>query len=233
MDFLQGQESLTAYEWILRAIIAYFFLLLTVKIMGQRAISQLRLLDFVMAISIGNIIAHPLSDQELGLGGSVLTTAVLVVLYLASVFTVLKSVRIRHFFEPTPVPLVRNGMIQHEGLKKGRIPIDFLLDELRKERVEDVQHVALALLEADGSITSFLYPQHQAATKKDLGIPSTDFSLPVIVIREGKVDFNELKKAGQDENWLRLRIRETYQKEVSDILLATMDQEGKLVVYPY
>lgn len=233
MDFLQGQESLTAYEWILRAIIAYFFLLLTVKIMGQRAISQLRLLDFVMAISIGNIIAHPLSDQELGLGGSVLTTAVLVVLYLASVFTVLKSVRIRHFFEPTPVPLVRNGMIQHEGLKKGRIPIDFLLDELRKERVEDVQHVALALLEADGSITSFLYPQHQAATKKDLGIPSTGFSLPVIVIREGKVDLNELKKAGQDENWLRLRIRETYQKEVSDILLATMDQEGKLVVYPY
>ncbi|MFF6015923.1 hypothetical protein [Lysinibacillus fusiformis] len=31
--------------------------------MGQRSISQLRLLDFAMAITLGNIIAHPLSDE--------------------------------------------------------------------------------------------------------------------------------------------------------------------------
>ena len=233
MDFLYGQESLTAFEWVLRAIIAYFFLLFSVKVMGQRAISQLRLVDFVMAISIGNIIAHPLSDQELGMGGSIITSVVLILLYLTSVFTILKSIRIRHFFAPSPIPLVRNGKILHEGLKKGRIPVDFLLDELRKERVEDVQQVALALLEADGSITSFLYPQHQTATKKDLRIPPTSFSLPIIVIREGKVDFRELKKAGQDENWLRLNIRETHQKEVEEILLATIDLNGHLVVYPY
>ena len=69
MDFLQAQETLTNMEWIFRAIIAFFFLLIVAKVLGQRTISQLRLLDFVIALVIGNIIAHLLSDENLGLKG--------------------------------------------------------------------------------------------------------------------------------------------------------------------
>ncbi|MDQ7863055.1 DUF421 domain-containing protein [Peribacillus frigoritolerans] len=88
--FFNSQETLTAIQWILRAIISYFFLLLSVKLMGQRSISQLRLLDFIMALIIGNILAHPLSDEQLGLKGSMITTSVLVILYIISVFAGLK-----------------------------------------------------------------------------------------------------------------------------------------------
>lgn len=45
MDFLHGQETLSTIEWILRAIIAFFCLLTVAKLLGQRCISQLRLLD--------------------------------------------------------------------------------------------------------------------------------------------------------------------------------------------
>jgi len=69
MDFFQSQDTLTAFEWILRALVAFLFLILVAKILGQRAISQLRLLDFVIALVIGNIIAHPLSDEHIGLKG--------------------------------------------------------------------------------------------------------------------------------------------------------------------
>ena len=87
MDFFYSQESLTAIQWILRAIIAFFFLLFVTKIMGQRSISQLRLLDFIMALSIGNIIAHPLSDENLGMKGSMITMTVMVILYLIGIFS--------------------------------------------------------------------------------------------------------------------------------------------------
>ncbi len=76
MDFFYSQESLTAIQWILRAIVSFFFLLFVAKIMGQRSISQLRILDFIMALSIGNIIAHPLSDEHLGMKGSMITITV-------------------------------------------------------------------------------------------------------------------------------------------------------------
>ncbi|MFC4410363.1 YetF domain-containing protein [Chungangia koreensis] len=66
-----------------------------------------------------------------------------------------------------------------------------------------------------------------------LKVAPTAFSLPVIVIREGKVDLHELKKAGQNEDWLRLKVRELQQKEIKEILLATITREGDLIVYPY
>ena len=86
MDFFHGQESLTTIQWVLRAIISYFFLLFATKLMGRRSISQLRLLDFTMALILGNILAHPLSDEKLGMKGSLITTAVLVVLYIGLVY---------------------------------------------------------------------------------------------------------------------------------------------------
>jgi len=55
VEFFHGQESLTAIQWVLRAVVGFFFLFIVVKVMGLRSISQLRLLDYAMAILIGNI----------------------------------------------------------------------------------------------------------------------------------------------------------------------------------
>jgi uncharacterized membrane protein YcaP (DUF421 family) len=155
MDFFNGQESLTAIQWVLRAIVSYFFLLFATKIMGQRSISQLRLLDFIMALLLGNIIAHPLSDEQLGLKGAMITVTVLVILYTASVFLSLKWYKFRNWLEPSPFPIIKNGQIIYKSLVKARISLDFLLSELRKEKIEDVQKVALALWEPDGTVSFF------------------------------------------------------------------------------
>ena len=77
-------------------------MLIMTKLMGQRSISQLNLLDFAIAVVIGNIVAHPLSDERLGLKGSMITMGVLVILYVSSVFIVLKSKYLRKFVLPNP-----------------------------------------------------------------------------------------------------------------------------------
>lgn len=68
--------------------------------MGQRSISQLRLLDFIMAISIGNIIAHPLSDQHLSMKGAMVTISALVILYLILIVLSLKWSPFTKFIDP-------------------------------------------------------------------------------------------------------------------------------------
>lgn len=60
---ISSQVEVTAIQWALRAIVAFFFLFIAAKIMGQRSISQLRLLDFAMAITFDIIIALPFSDE--------------------------------------------------------------------------------------------------------------------------------------------------------------------------
>ncbi|MFC5602521.1 DUF421 domain-containing protein [Sporosarcina koreensis] len=232
MAFFYGQETLTAIQWALRAIIGFFFLLFAMKLMGERSISQLRLIDFTIALIIGNILAHPLSDEKLGMKGSLISTAVLIFLYISSVYATLKWGNLRKMMEPSPYPLIKNGELIYPNLKKARITIDHLLSELRKEKIEDIQKVALALWEPDGTISFFLSPQHQALTPQDLQLPTNPFSFPMVIVKEGKVDFGSLTSMGKDVEWLQTKFT-INNVQTSDILLATVDDSDKVTIYLY
>jgi len=233
MDFLQAQETLNFMEWILRAVIGFFFMLIVAKLIGQRAISQLRLLDFVIALVVGNIIAHPLSDEHLGMKGAMTTTIVLVVLYTFGLFISLKLTRIGKFLDPDPFPLIKEGEILYKGLKKARISIDYLLAELRKEKIEDVKKVALALWESDGKLSIFLDPQYVAITPSTYQMTTKPFDLPQTVIREGKIVHHTLEEKNKDEEWLVDTLMQTHQTGIRNVLLATIDGENNLRVFFY
>ncbi|MFP5105826.1 DUF421 domain-containing protein [Neobacillus sp. C211] len=231
MSFFHSQETLSSIEWILRAVIGFFFLLIVAKIMGQRAISQLRLLDFVIALVLGNIIAHPLSDEKLGMKGSMITTVVLVVLYTGGLFISLKASRIEKFLDPAPFPLIKDGEINYKGLKKARISIDHLLAELRKEKVADLKKVALALWESDGKISIFLDPKYEALTPTSYQKKIEPFDLPRTIIKEGKIDFTALQQIRVEEGWIVNQLKTLYQVEVSNVLLGTIDRQKNLQIF--
>lgn len=231
MEFFHGQESLTAIQWVLRGLVGFFFLFIVVKVMGLRSISQLRLLDYAMAILIGNIIAHPLSDEGLGLTGSMITMTVLVILYFIGTFLTLKSLPFRQFIAHSPIPLVQNGQIVVENLRKARISVDDLLSELRKEKIDDIKKVVLANWEPDGTITSFLFPEYQTVTKGDMEIQTKPFSFTSVIVKEGKIDYKELNKTTIEENWLRAELKATYHVEIEKVLIATVDQNKTLKVF--
>ena len=233
MDFFQSQETLTSIEWILRAVVAFFFLVIVAKAMGQRAISQLRLLDFVIALVIGNIIAHPLSDENLGLKGSVITTIVLVSLYLGGVFLILKWPWFRKLVTAPPINLVKDGEIIYKGLKKARISIDVLLEELREEKVEDVKKVALAIWEADGKISVFLDPKYNPLTPANYQLATEPFDLPKLIIKDGKLELKELQQINKDEQWVVSNLKMQYQTEIKNVLLATIDNKENLKIFLY
>ncbi|MCG7345469.1 DUF421 domain-containing protein [Sporosarcina sp. ACRSL] len=230
MAFFYGQETLTAIQWVLRAIIGFFFLLFATKLMGERSISQLRLIDLTIALIIGNTLAHPLSDEKLGMKGALISTAVLIILYITTVYATLKWGNLRKLMEPSPYPLIKNGELILPNLKKARITIDHLLSELRKEQIKDIQKVALALWEPDGTISFFLSPQHLPVTPKDLQLTTNPFSFPIVIVKEGKIDMDSLKSVGKDMKWLQTKFTH-YNVQASDILLATVDDSDDVKIY--
>lgn len=233
MDFFHGQETLTAMQWVLRAVVGYFFMLIMAKLMGQRSISQLSLLDFAMAVVIGNIVAHPLSDEGLGLKGSMITMGVLVILYILSVFSVLKSKYLRRFVFPNPLPLVKDGQFVYKNLTKARISVDYILSEARKEKIDDLKKLSLALWEPDGTISFFVSPHYQAVTRGDLNIITEPFDFPKIVVREGSIEKSVLQQAGKGESWILAALKTNYNVGLEDVLLATIDKSDQLKIFLY
>ena len=233
MDFFHAQETLTAIQWVLRAVVGYFLMLIMTKLMGQRSISQLNLLDFAIAVVIGNIVAHPLSDERLGLKGSMITMSVLVILYVSSVFIVLKSKYLRKFVLPNPFPLIKNGQFVYKNLTKARISVDEILSEARKENIDDLKKLSLALWEPDGTISFFVSPNYQAVTRGDLNIMAEPFDFPKIVVREGNIEKSVLQQAGKEESWLLSALKTNHNVVLEDVLLATIDKSYQLKIYLY
>ncbi|MDF2678104.1 MAG: hypothetical protein K0Q97_2443 [Bacillota bacterium] len=233
MNFLQGQENLTTIQWILRAIIAFFFLVIVARTLGQRTISQLRLLDFVIALVIGNIIAHPLSDEKLGLKGSIISTIVLVILYLFSLFGILKFPFLRKLLNSSPIIVVKDGEILYKKLKKARISIDVLLEELREEKVEDIKKVALAIWEADGKLSVFLHPKYEPLTPSYYQMETEPFDMPITIVKEGNINYKELNEIHKDENWVVSNLKSLYHTDIKNVLLCTVDKKGNFKVFLY
>lgn len=198
--------------------------------MGQRSISQLRLLDFIIALTLGNIIAHPLSDERLGLKGSITTTIVLIILYIAATGLSLKWPLFKRYLDPAPITLIRNGQILFKNLSKARISIDFLFSELRKEKVSNIERVSLAVWEPGGTISIFIDTQYQPLTPADMKIMTTPFSLTRPIIVEGVPDLFLLKEIGKDSDWLKKKIVPTY-IDIRDCVLATIDDNENVRVY--
>ncbi|CEG28912.1 DUF421 domain-containing protein [Bacillus sp. B-jedd] len=233
LDFHQSQEALSVLEWILRAIIAFVFLVVVAKVLGQRTISKLRLLDFVIALVIGNIIAHPLSDQHTGMKGSMITTSVLVVLYCAGIALNLKWPWFRRLVSHPPITIIENGKIMYDGLIKAKISLDDVLEEMREKKIVDFQKVALAVWEADGRISFFLDPQYEPLTPAALGVKTEPFDLPRVIIKEGTINHEELQQTGKNVQWVVSELENSYHAEVKDVLLTTLDKQDNLRVFFY
>jgi len=61
--------------------------------------------------------------------------------------------RIRWLVRPAPLPLVRNGRLQRQNMRKQMITEDDLMAQLREHGVESPEQVKLCFLEGDGQIS--------------------------------------------------------------------------------
>ncbi|MDQ6422271.1 DUF421 domain-containing protein [Paenibacillus sp. LHD-117] len=222
MDFFKGQESLTAFEWILRSIVGFVFLIIVAKMMGQRSISQLRFLDFIIALTLGNIIAHPLSDEQLGLKGSMITTVSLVILYIFAIVLSLKIPLLKQFFDPPAITLIQEGKLDYRNLSKAKLPIEFLYAELRKSNVEDISKVAFAAWEPGGTLSVFINTAFQPVTPADLKLRTEPFNLTKPIIADGHIEHALLREIGKEREWLETEISP---HALNDVILATVDSK--------
>ncbi|MNO24344.1 hypothetical protein D3C76_141610 [compost metagenome] len=228
MDFFKGQESLSAIEWILRSIVGFVFLIFAAKMMGQRSISQLRFLDFIIAMTLGNIIAHPLSDEQLGLKGSMITTVSLVILYIVAIWLSLKIPLLKRFFDPPAITLIQEGKLNYRNLSKAKLPIDFLYAELRKSSVEDISKVAFASWEPGGTLSVFVNTAYQPVTPADLKLSTQPFNLTKPIIVDGHIEHAQLLEIGKNREWLETVIQPHLLKNV---ILATVDSKFTVQVH--
>lgn len=217
-------------EVSLRAVLSLVTLFLVTKLIGKKQVSQLSLFDYVIGISIGNFAA----EMTINLESKILHGTIAVILfgllaYGISILT-MKSMRLRRFFMGKPTVIMEDGILLLKSLKNVKYDINDFLEQTREQGYFDISEISYAVLEASGKLSILPKAGYKPVTIRDMDLKAEKASISANVIIDGKIMYKNLSVMKKDEEWLlkQLKIKG---KDVSDILLATLDNSCKLLIY--
>ncbi|MBQ2266129.1 MAG: DUF421 domain-containing protein [Clostridia bacterium] len=173
---------------ILRTAIIFIFVTLAIRIMGKRQIGDMQPNELVITILLSEIAAIPLQDTTQPLLNGIIAILVLVVLEVLISVLALKSNWVRKIMNGQSVVIIKNGVIDQSAMKKVRMTVLDLIEQLRIQNVFDISTVAFAVLEVNGELSVLLKSKHQPATVTYLDKKKTETAiLPLPVITDGKL----------------------------------------------
>lgn len=215
---------------IIRSFIAFFSLLILVRLMGKQQMSQLTFFDYVVGITIGSI-ASTLSVQvnqntTATLAGMGVWTILPIILAILSV----RNVWVRKVVEGEATVVIENGKILEKNLKRLHISIDDLISQLRNQSVFSVADVEFALFEANGKLSVLKKSQKQPVTPGDLCMPTQYDGLPTVLISDGILLKDALSSLRLSNAWLQYQLGKKNIKDISEVSLAQLDTKGNLYV---
>lgn len=199
----------------IRTIILYLVLVLSIRLMGKRQIGQMEASEFVVTMLVANLASIPMQDGAIPLYSGLVPILVVLGMELCLSGLILRSVWIRKFFCGKPVILIDNGKIVTENLRRTRVTLDELSGHLREKDVLDITTVQYAILETDGNLSVFPFPE------------SGNQYLPISIIEDGYLSKENLRKAEKSEAWLDQTLK-AYKTTRQETLLLTVDDGGNI-----
>lgn len=145
----------------IRTVLLYAFIILAVRIMGKRQISDMQTSELVITLVISDIAAIPMQDTEQPLLSGLLPILVLVSLEIIVSVLMLKSNRFRKVICGNPVIIISEGKILESQLKKLRISYEDLYSLLRQQEVFDVSTIKYGIVETNGSVSLLKYKENE------------------------------------------------------------------------
>lgn len=211
---------------LIRTILLYLIIIVGIRLLGKRQIGELEPSELVLALIIADLAAVPMQDNGIPLLDGVIP--IITLLAVATIFSVLavKSIRFRALLCGRPSIVIRNGMIQEEEMRKNRLTIDELLEELRAQGYGNPSGVKFAILETNGQLSVLPYAQDRPVTARQMDFPVHEPGLPTILISDGQLLSHNLKGTGYELNWLTKQLTQHGLSDPKQVFLFTVDEGG-------
>jgi uncharacterized membrane protein YcaP (DUF421 family) len=138
---------------ILRTILMYVVIFVTMRIMGKREIGKLSIFDLVISVMIAEIAVFVLEDVDKPIWEGLAPIAVLVAIQVGLAYIGLKNRSIRLFADGKPSVLVSRGRLHRKEMARLRYNLDDLMQQLRGKDIDSLADVEFAILETSGQLT--------------------------------------------------------------------------------
>lgn len=199
---------------VIRTLIIYLVLLISLRIMGKRQLGELDASELVSALLISELASIPIDDPDIPL-----LNAIIPILLIFSMEIILSTIKnksefLKRTIEGKPAYIIYKGRILQNALIENRLSVNELLSELRLQGVGDIGMVNFAILEQNGGLS---------VLKKGDG----DIAYSIVI--DGTIIRETLNSLNYDENWLTGQL-DCRGITLSEIFLMTVTDGGVIQI---
>jgi uncharacterized membrane protein YcaP (DUF421 family) len=145
--------SLPWWEFIIRGLVVYFFLIIILRLTGKRQIGQMTPFDLVLLLVLSNAVQNSMNGGDNSVVAGVILSLTLVTANWIAGRASISSKLFGKIMRGEPRVLVHDGVVNAKALQEENISRDELMASIRDEGYEDVLEVRSAILEVNGSIS--------------------------------------------------------------------------------
>lgn len=145
--------SVPIWEIVGRTVVVYIAVFILLRAAGKRELGQMSVIDLVVILVIANAVQNSLNGGDQTLLGGLVSAATLVGVNLLFDRYARHVPFLSRFVRDEPTVLMQSGKLIHRNLEREDIEADEIAMAAREHGIPDLEHVDLAMLEVDGSIS--------------------------------------------------------------------------------
>lgn len=214
----------------LRSLILYALVFAILRLTGKRQISDLQPFDLVMTLLLAELASHPASDIATPLLYGVVPILTLFLVQQLLAYLSLKSNKVRNLMCGRPLIVIADGVVQESVLRAARYTLNDLMEQLRTKDVFEIDKVAYAILETNGSLSVMPKGAYQQPTISDFDLKPPQEKPPHVLVLDGSILQEELARAGHSEDWLHQQLKKMGVRQVREVFFASLNADGLLHV---
>ncbi len=158
-SILLGSENWSfLFEVALRSVVMFLIILFGLRILGKRSVSQLSVFELGVIIGLGSAAGDPMFYKDVGLLAGLVVFIIVITLYRFMTFVINSSEKAEQVLEGIPVCLAENGKFNFSNFQKEPIAHEEFFAQLRQRNVSHLGQVKQALIETNGAISIFYFP---------------------------------------------------------------------------
>jgi uncharacterized membrane protein YcaP (DUF421 family) len=138
---------------VLRASVAFLFILLLTRIVGRRELSTLEPFDLILLVTIGDLVQQGVTQNDFSVTGMILAAGTIGMLAVVFSYLPWKFRVLRPVLEGEPVILVEDGGVIEKNLRRHRLTQEEIAASARLQSIPSLDRIRWAVLETNGQIS--------------------------------------------------------------------------------
>ncbi|WP_054179143.1 DUF421 domain-containing protein [Trabulsiella odontotermitis] len=156
------------WEVALRSIYTFVLVFIFLKITGRRGVRQMSLFEVLIILTLGSAAGDVAFYDDVPMLPVLVVFVSLALLYRSVMWLMSRSEKLEDLLEGKPVVVIENGELAWEKLNAENLTEFEFFMELRLRGVEQLGQVRLAIMETNGQVSVYYYPDDEV--KKGLTI---------------------------------------------------------------